>query len=832
MSIVIDLCDDDEGVVAAGKPELKIEPKRENNVVERQAKGITSAANEDHKLEAAIAAGKIEPVMFQDNDDDEDDISPVMLDELNGANPPACGEDAKLSSLQHMVIIEERKVKRLERKLERSKETLSKLKKELEEHKAHLQSKIDQQTNWLSSFPWDEKLSEELHNTFGIDSFRALQHEALNATLLGRDVFAILPTGAGKSLIYQLAAVVEGGLTLVVTPLLSLSMDQRASLRRRSIRAESLDSTTPKDTVKRIYAELLPNKGRVVGSSNPRKGRSREPWIADDMPAAILFVTPEQVVKSKRLMARLEMMHEMGHLTRICIDEAHCASTWGHDFRPEYCKLGILRRQLRGVPILCLTATCGRETTEGVGRILELKNSVVFRGNINRPNLFYEVREKKEDETAVIADIAGYVQGEFANQCGIVYVLSRRDAEVYAASLKAYGVAAGAYHGDLDREMRAQIHESWSDGRLLVVVATIAFGMGIDNAHVRFVIHATMACSIEGYYQESGRAGRDGADAKCIILHRAREFPRLSAFVADKGGGRLRKMYEMYEYACSRGAHAVCRRDVIVRSFGQILDGKVDNGNCCDLCQKRKGIGDEITVMDVTNLAKSAGKWTNEYIKAHPDEKVTLNALAAAWANSGAKGTRMRKGEKLLDRGVDVDTRLEILVELVFQGVLREYHRHSSYSINAYVKRGNKSVAKEVVVTVRKQSVDALLRCGARIVERKFEGEVVAMGDTDVLKEEEDGEQERDGIEGNGIRDDDERNEDVMVWGDTRFKRKHEARPVSMGNTNGVKEEVVMQESEAVEGNEVVEEGIGSDEEVVVRRKRRRVTRRVSDGED
>lgn len=620
-------------------------------------------------------------------------------------------EDVELATLRKLVSDAQRTVSECQIQLTHATTHLQDLSSRLAERQSHIQQLADNNFNWSASFPWTAKLAQQLTSTFKISTFRPLQHEALNATLLKRDVFAILPTGAGKSLIYQLAAVVEQGLTLVITPLISLSMDQRASLCRRNIRAESLDSTAPKKLVKKIYEKFLPPHGRVNNSRHPRKRKGGN-WRPDDMNPSILFVTPEQVAKSKRLMSRLEGMHQMGHLTRICIDEAHCASSWGHDFRPEYRKLGLLRRQLPRAPILCLSATCAVETTEEVCKILEMKDCVVFRGAVDRPNLYYQVREKKADEEGLVSDLSDIINGEFGGCCGIVYVLSRKDAENYAGQLRVHGIKAAAYHGDLDRDVRKQVHEKWSDGRLLVVIATIAFGLGIDNPNVRFVIHATMATSLEAYYQESGRAGRDGKPATCIILHRAREFSRLSGFVVDKGGDRLEKMYAMYQYACSRGAQKLCRRSLITQAFGQTVLDERDRKTCCDLCRSRTGIGEKPVIMNVTHLAKSAAKWITAYLQAHQDEKVTLNALATAWANSGAKGKNMRMGEKMIDRGVDMDTRMEILVELVFHGVLVEYHRHSSYAVNAYVKRGRGKIAGDVMVVVRREAIVALERCG------------------------------------------------------------------------------------------------------------------------
>ena len=388
-----------------------------------------------------------------------------------------------------------------------------------------------------------------LKQTFGYDTFRPLQREIMDASLAGKDVVAILPTGAGKSLCFQLPALARDGVTLVISPLIALMKDQVDALTASGVAATFLNSSIQGTEAQRRRAGL-------------EEGHYK-----------LLYAAPERVMTSG-FMDDLRRWN----VTAIAVDEAHCISEWGHDFRPEYRQLAQLRQHLPGVPFLALTATATGQVQQDIIRQLQLPDPAVFLASFNRPNLSYTIVPKSKS----VQQVFEFVQSR-PDEAGIVYVQSRKSAEAIAAALMAEGIKAVAYHAGLQPEERAANQEAFIRDEVRIVCATIAFGMGINKPDVRFVIHADLPKNIEGYYQETGRAGRDGLPSDCVLLYSRGDLVRNLKFldeVTDEQAHQIasQQMRQMADFA--EGTE--CRRVSLLRYFGEQWPG--DNCGGCDIC--------------------------------------------------------------------------------------------------------------------------------------------------------------------------------------------------------------------------------------------------------
>ncbi|OEU20020.1 ATP-dependent DNA helicase, partial [Fragilariopsis cylindrus CCMP1102] len=346
---------------------------------------------------------------------------------------------------------------------------------------------------------------QTLSQSFRLQNFRENQLEIIQSTLSGKDCFVLMKTGGGKSLLYQLPAVLEfPKITLVVSPLLSLIQDQEDQM-NGFVRNSCVSFSS----------------GMSVTEQNENWNKIRDV----NSGVMMILVTPERVFKSNKLRSELQKLEEQNRLGRFVIDECHCACQWGHDFRPDYAKLQVLRQHFPQVPILAVTATASEEVRKESAQIFQLSSDhTFFRSTADRPNLTYQVRPK---DSNVIQDMTEFIKEKHPRSAGIVYTYSKKDADTVANELCQQGIVASSYHSDVTPVRKKAIHQSWMRNRTQVVVATIAFGLGINKPDVRFVFHHTLSKTLESYYQESGRAGRDGKQADCVLFYTAKDVPRM-----------------------------------------------------------------------------------------------------------------------------------------------------------------------------------------------------------------------------------------------------------------------------------------------------------------
>lgn len=391
-------------------------------------------------------------------------------------------------------------------------------------------------------------IDDTLRQVFGLHGFRPFQREIIEHLIEGGDAFVLMPTGGGKSLCYQLPALHRSGMAMVVSPLISLMKDQVDALLANGVRAAMYNSTLQENEARDVLRRL--HGGELD----------------------LLYVAPERMMRP----AFINSLQAMD-IALVAIDEAHCVSQWGHDFRPEYAALGELRQHFPMVPFIALTATADPQTRADVLQVLGLHQARQFATSFDRPNIRYTVLEKHRPQSQLRRFLA-----RRQNESGIVYALSRRRVEELAAYLRDQGYSAAAYHAGLNRETRKEVQERFIRDDLLIVVATVAFGMGIDKPNVRFVVHYDLPRHLEGYYQETGRAGRDGLSSEALLLFGLQDVATARAQLESKLGEDQRridthKLNSMVGFAES----LTCRRRVLLGYLGEQLDR--DCGNC-DVC--------------------------------------------------------------------------------------------------------------------------------------------------------------------------------------------------------------------------------------------------------
>lgn len=388
-------------------------------------------------------------------------------------------------------------------------------------------------------------LKTSLKKHFGFENFRPNQEEIINSVLAGKDTVAIMPTGGGKSICFQLPALELDGLTIVISPLIALMKDQVDSLRANGIKAAFLNSTLEASEMDNLMSQVA------------------------NMELKLLYIAPESF-------EYIENILKTEKISLIAVDEAHCISSWGHDFRPAYTQLGFLKQQLPNTPIMALTATADKATRTDIANQLNLVDPNIFISSFNRPNLYLEVKPGQDR----IKHIQSFIN-ERPNTSGIIYCLSRKSTEDLAQKLTKSGIKAEAYHAGLTADKRSKVQEKFINDDVPIICATIAFGMGIDKSNVRWVIHYNLPKNIEGYYQEIGRAGRDGVDSDTLLFYSYSDVIQLRKFAENSSNEefQLAKLERMQQFAESLN----CRRKALLSYFGEGL--QEDCGNC-DNCRK------------------------------------------------------------------------------------------------------------------------------------------------------------------------------------------------------------------------------------------------------
>lgn len=399
-------------------------------------------------------------------------------------------------------------------------------------------------------------LREELKKNFGFDKFKGNQEEVIQNLLDGNDTFVLMPTGGGKSLCYQLPSLIMPGTAIVISPLIALMKNQVDAMRNFSEEdgvAHFLNSSLNKSSVEKVKSDILSGKTKL------------------------LYVAPESLTKEEYV----DFLKSV-KISFYAVDEAHCISEWGHDFRPEYRRIRPIITEIGRAPLIALTATATPKVQHDIQKNLGMTDAKVFKSSFNRPNLYYEVKPKNN---SIDKEIVKLIKNN-PSKSGIIYCLSRKKVEEFAEILKANGINARAYHAGMDSATRSQNQDDFLMERIDVIVATIAFGMGIDKPDVRYVVHYDIPKSLEGYYQETGRAGRDGGEGKCIAFYSEKDLQKLSKFmegkpVAEQEIGR-QLLLETAAYAES----SVCRRKLLLHYFGE----KYTEDNCgnCDNCLNPK----------------------------------------------------------------------------------------------------------------------------------------------------------------------------------------------------------------------------------------------------
>ncbi len=462
-----------------------------------------------------------------------------------------------------------------------------------------------------------DRIMESLKQSFKLDQLRHKQGPIIKDILEGKDIVVLLPTGSGKSLCYQLPATLTMGITIVICPLLALITDQLEYLNNLNILSYYYNSQTNKEEKKILFSDLV--------SDYPR--------------CKLLYTTPETLVSNLKFRTLLENLHKKKLITRIVIDEAHCVSNWGHDFRPSYLQLKQLKTIFPNIQIVAFTATATAKVQIDIIRQLNLKNVLIHRESFIRHNLSYQIKMKTT--SMIILEMANLIKKKYNNQSGIIYCLSRQDCEDVNEQLKSLDISTGYFHAGLTTKNKNKTQSRWLNNEIQVIIATIAFGLGINKPNVRFVFHHSMPKSIEGYYQETGRAGRDGLPSDCVLFYSIRDKRLLKFLVKqqspDAPSSNL-SLIENIDDFCNNKID--CRKKQLSNYLGEYIDFNClqfdkNQYHYCDNCQKKETIAYTDLSMYISSfqIHFNSQKQINEhrlieqFIKIFPLTKVDIKRL-------------------------------------------------------------------------------------------------------------------------------------------------------------------------------------------------------------
>jgi ATP-dependent DNA helicase RecQ len=505
------------------------------------------------------------------------------------------------------------------------------------------------------------QLKDAMERYFGFHEFRPGQEDIVDAILAKKDVFAVMPTGGGKSLCYQLPACMLDGTCMVISPLIALMKDQVDAAVENGIRAAFVNSTQSERERAAVMTKLV----------------NRE--------LDLLYVSPERFAQDQ---FKASLQHYP--FTFVAIDEAHCICEWGHDFRPDYLNLSEIVKLLPDIPVAAFTATATDGIQQDIIKRIGLRNPFLHRGSFNRSNLFYEVFDKVDDDEQIFEQIK-----RFPDESGVVYRTTRAAVEETASFLCANGIKALPYHAGLDDKVREKNQDAFSKDQVNVIVATIAFGMGIDKSNVRFVIHGDLPKTMENYYQESGRAGRDGEAAKCILLYSRGDIPKMTYFIEKIENEVVKKQaYRSLDKMASYASVQSCRRQAILAHFGEALPE--DNCGSCDVCLSDREV---IDITRDTQIILSA--------IARSGERFGMVHVVDIVTGADTKQIRAQGHEQLKTYGAGNDKSkkewYEIVDALKMKGIVRQ--TEGQYPVLVLTDEAKEVLFKGKKVTVVKRSI-------------------------------------------------------------------------------------------------------------------------------